>query len=54
MDSKFYHFNTDTDIPQAKLFVSPLILARGHSDLAGGGTAPFAPPPLATGLYIYI
>jgi hypothetical protein len=43
MDSKFYHFNIDIDIPQAKFFCSPLTLARGHSDLAGG-TAPFGPP----------
>jgi hypothetical protein len=42
MDSKFYHFNIDIDIAQAKIFCSPLTFARGHSDLAGG-TAPFDP-----------
>jgi hypothetical protein len=50
MDSKFYHFNIDIDIPQAKIFCSPLTFARGHSDLAGGGGHGPLWPPLATGL----
>jgi hypothetical protein len=45
MDSKFYHFNTDTDIPQAKIFCQSVNIGEGALGFSGGGTAPFGPPP---------
>jgi hypothetical protein len=49
MDSKFYHFNTDTDIPQAKIFCQSVNIGEGALGFSGGHGPLW--PPLATGLF---
>jgi hypothetical protein len=42
---KFYHFNIDIDIPQAKIFLQSVNFGEGALGFSGG-TAPFGPPGL--------
>jgi hypothetical protein len=43
MDSKFYHFKFDIDIPQANIFFQSVNIGEGALGFSGG-TAPFGPP----------